>query len=98
MPKINPRIKSIDVLLGLVPQKKALLNLPLPVPCRPRTPSSPFPRRPSVLSEAIRSDCMKATGSDLVESISEHGVLNPAIIRKIERDEDGFEYEMAGRS
>lgn len=24
--------------------------------------------------------------------ISEHGVLNPAIIRKIERDEDGFEY------
>ena len=32
--------------------------------------------------------------NDLVESISEHGVLNPAIIRKIERDEDGFEYEM----
>ena len=32
--------------------------------------------------------------NDLVESISEHGVLNPAIVRKIERDEDGFEYEM----
>ncbi len=32
-------------------------------PCRPRTPSSPFPRRLFVLSEAIRSGCMRATGS-----------------------------------
>lgn len=38
-------------------------NPPLPYPCRPRTPSSPFPRRPFVLSEAIRSGCMRATGS-----------------------------------
>lgn len=63
MPKINPRIKSIDDLLGLDAAEEALLNLPLPYPCRPRTPSSPFPRRPFVLSEAIRSGCMRATGS-----------------------------------
>ena len=32
--------------------------------------------------------------NDLVESISENGVLVPAIVRKIEPDENGFEYEM----
>ena len=54
MPKINPRIKSIDDLLGLDAAEES--------PIEP-TPSVSFPRRPSVLSEAIRSDCMKATGS-----------------------------------
>ena len=54
-----------------------------------------LPRRPFVLSQGIRSGCMRATGLMIwSKDISEHGVLNPAIIRKIERDEDGFEYEM----
>ena len=53
----------LTIFWAWMPQKKALLNLPLPYPCRPRIPSSPFPRRPFVLSEAIRSGCMRATGS-----------------------------------
>lgn len=32
--------------------------------------------------------------NDLVDSVSENGVLSPTIIRKIEPDENGFEYEM----
>ena len=95
MPKINPRIKSIDDLLGLdaaeespieptpsvsLPTKNTIITLP-PQAIRA------FRGHPFRLYEADRLN-------DLVESISEHGVLNPAIIRKIERDEDGFEYEM----
>ena len=53
----------LTIFWAWMPQKKDLLNPPLPYPCRPRTPSSPFPRRPFVLSEAIRSGCMRATGS-----------------------------------
>ena len=95
MPKINPRIKSIDDLLGLdaaeerpiepttsvsLPTKNTIITLP-PQAIRA------FRGHPFRLYEGDRLN-------DLVESISEHGVLNPAIIRKIERDEDGFEYEM----
>ena len=53
MPKINPRIKSIDDLLGLDAAEESSVE---------PTPSLPFPRRPFVLSEAIRSGCMRATG------------------------------------
>ena len=53
----------LTIFLAWMPLRKKLLNLPLLYPCRPRIPSSPFPRRPFVLSEAIRSDCMRATGS-----------------------------------
>lgn len=53
----------LTIFWAWMPQKKDLLNPPLPYPCRPRTPSSPFPRRPFVLSEATRSGCMRATGS-----------------------------------
>ena len=95
MPKINPRIKSIDDLLGLdapaeetveptpsvsLPTKNTIITLP-PQAIRA------FRGHPFRLYEGDRLN-------DLVESISEHGVLTPAIIRKIERDEDGFEYEM----
>lgn len=95
MPKINPRIKSIDDLLGLdaaeerpidptpsvsLPTKNTIITLP-PQAIRA------FRGHPFRLYEGDRLN-------DLVESISEHGVLNPVIIRKIERDEDGFEYEM----
>lgn len=94
MPKINPRIKSIDDLLGLDAAEES--------PIEP-TPSVSLPTKNTIITlppQAIRAfrghpfrlyegDRL----NDLVESISEHGVLNPAIIRKIERDEDGFEYE-----
>ena len=93
MPKINPRIKSIDDLLGLDAAEES--------PIEP-TPSVSLPTKNTIITlppQAIRAfrghpfrlyegDRL----NDLVESISEHGVLNPAIIRKIERDEDGFEY------
>ena len=95
MPKINPRIKSIDDLLGLDAAEES--------PIEP-TPSVSLPTKNTIITlppQAIRAfrghpfrlyegDRL----NDLVESISEHGVLNPAIIRKIQRDEDGFEYEM----
>lgn len=63
MPKINPRIKSIDDLLGLDAAEERPIEPTPSVSFRPRTPSSPFPRRLFVLSEAIRSGCMRATGS-----------------------------------
>ena len=95
MPKINPRIKSIDDLLGLDAAEKS--------PIEP-TPFVSLPTKNTIITlppQAIRAfrghpfrlyegDRL----NDLVESVSEHGVLNPAIIRKIEQDEDGFEYEM----
>ena len=76
-----------------MPQKKDLLNPPLPYPTKNTIITLPpqairaFRGHPFRLYEGDRLN-------DLVESISEHGVLNPVIIRKIERDEDGFEYEM----
>ena len=95
MPKINPRIKSIDDLLGLDANEESRIE---------STPSVSLPVKNTIITlppQAIRAfrghpfrlyegDRL----NDLVESISEHGVLTPTIIRKIERDEDGFEYEM----
>lgn len=96
MPKINPRIKSIDDLLGLDAAEER--------PIEP-TPSVSLPTKNTIITlppqaiRAFRGHPFRLYESDrlndLVESISEHGVLNPAIIRKIERDEDGFEYEAA---
>ncbi len=62
MPKINPRIKSIDDLLGLDAAEESPIEPTPSVSLPTRIPSSPFPRRPFVLSEAIRSGCMRATG------------------------------------
>ena len=84
MPKINPRIKSIDDLLGLDAAEES--------PIEP-TPSVSLPTKNTIITlppQAIRAfrghpfrlyegDRL----NDLVESISEHGGLNPAIIRKI---------------
>ena len=95
MPKINPRIKSIDDLLGLDAAEES--------PIEP-TPSVSLPTKNTIITlppQAIRAfrghpfrlyegDRL----NDLVESISENGVLVPAIVRKIEPDENGFEYEM----
>ena len=95
MPNINPRIRSLDDLLG-VARKVENTAAAEDKPAQPANNGfqilSPeairgFRGHPFRLYEGDRLN-------DLVESISEHGVLTPAIIRKIERDEDGFEYEM----
>ena len=95
MPKINPRIKSIDDLLGLDAAEER--------PCE-SNPTVSFQTKNTIIAHppqsirAFRGHPFRLYEgdrlNDLVESISEHGVLNPVIIRKIERDEDGFEYEM----
>ena len=63
MPKINPRIKSIDDLLGLDAAEES--------PIEP-TPSVSLPTKNTIITlppqairafEAIRSGCMRATGS-----------------------------------
>lgn len=95
MPNINPRIRSLDDLLG-VAQEVANTAAAEDKPAQPANNGfqilSPeairgFRGHPFRLYEGDRLN-------DLVESISENGVLVPAIVRKIEPDENGFEYEM----
>ncbi len=38
--------------------------------------------------------CAGVQFDELIESIKTNGVLNPAIVRKVEHDENGYEYEM----
>ena len=95
MPKINPRISSLDDLLGVAREVENTA-------AAEDKPAQPANNGFQILSpEAIRGfrghpfrlyegDRL----NDLVESISENGVLVPAIVRKIESDENGFEYEM----
>ena len=95
MPNINPRIRSLDDLLG-VARKVENTAAAEDKPAQPGNNEiqmlSPeiirgFRGHPFRLYEGERLN-------DLVESISENGVLVPAIVRKIEPDENGFEYEM----
>lgn len=95
MPNINPRIHSLDDLLG-VARKVENTAAAEDKPAQPANNGfqilSPeairgFRGHPFRLYEGDRLN-------DLVESISENGVLVPAIVRKIESDENGFEYEM----
>ena len=46
-----------------------------------------FPNHPFRLYDGERLD-------DLVESVKANGILIPTIVRKIEKDENGYEYEM----
>lgn len=95
MPKINPRISSLDDLLGVareVANTAATEDKPAQTTNNGIQMLSPqiirgFQGHPFRLYEGDRLN-------DLVESISENGVLVPAIVRKIEPDENGFEYEM----
>ena len=95
MPNINPRIRSLDDLLGVarkVENTAATENKPAQPANNGFQILSPeairgFRGHPFRLYEGDRLN-------DLVESISENGVLVPAIVRKIEPDENGFEYEM----
>ena len=63
MPKINPRIKSIDDLLGLDAAEERPIEPTPSVSLPTKNTIITLPRRPFVLSEAIRSGCMRATGS-----------------------------------
>lgn len=95
MPNINPRIRSLDDLLGVareVENTAATEDKPAQTTNNGIQMLSPqiirgFRGHPFRLYEGDRLN-------DLVESISENGVLVPAIVRKIEPDENGFEYEM----
>ena len=95
MPNINPRIRSLDDLLGVareVENTAATEDRPAQTADNGIQMLSPqiirgFRGHPFRLYEGDRLN-------DLVESISENGVLVPAIVRKIEPDENGFEYEM----
>lgn len=95
MPKINPRIRSLDDLLGVAREVEDTAAAE-GTPTQPANSGfqmlSPnvirgFRGHPFRLYEGDRLN-------DLVESISENGVLVPAIVRKIKQDENGFEYEM----
>lgn len=94
MPNINPRIRSLDDLLGVaqgVENTAAAENKPAQpvntgIQMLPPQIIRGFRGHPFRLYEGDRLN-------DLVESISENGVLVPAIVRKIEPDENGFEYD-----
>lgn len=95
MPNINPRIRSLDDLLGVAREAEntaAAEDKPAQtanngIQMLPPQIIRGFQGHPFRLYEGDRLN-------DLVESISENGVLVPAIVRKIEPDENGFEYEM----
>ena len=96
MPKINPKIKSIDDLLRLdseyeqqsvtniIPAIQAQANVitSLPIIKIRMSKDHPF-----CLYEGERLD-------DMAESIKANGVLVPVIIHRIETDENGCDYEM----
>ena len=98
MPKINPRLKTLTDLFALnneaekVRQFQTAGSTPLPENAdmlRFLSPDSirPFHKHPFRLYEGKRLD-------DLVESITANGILLPVIVRKIEKDENGYQYEM----
>lgn len=98
MPKINPRLKTLEDLFAgdeetcPVQISEQIENAPLPknaVMLRFLPPDiiRPFYKHPFRLYEGERLD-------DLVASIETNGILTPVIIRKIEKDENGYEYEM----
>ena len=101
MPKLNPKIKSIDDLLRV---NAEIESQPLPEPERGESAPPPsdsknsiaflppsavraFRNHPFHLYEGERLD-------DLVASVKANGILTPAIVRKTEPDENGCEYEM----
>ena len=101
MPKINPRIKSIDDLLGLTEEQARETAPASTAPASSPAAASPqntiqlippqkirrFRKHPFRLYEGERLE-------DMIASITDNGILTPVIIRKIEPDEDGYEYEM----
>ena len=97
MPKINPRISSLDDLLG-VAQEVENIAVAENKSVQPADTNNGFQILPPEGIRGFRGHPFRLYAgdrlNDLVESISENGVLVPAIVRKIEPDENGFEYEM----
>lgn len=94
MPKVNPRIKSLNDLLGVdtepestIPAEGEAAQTPNGVQYLPPKLIRSFHQHPFRLYEGDRLN-------DLVESIQENGILIPVIVRRIEPDENGFAYEM----
>ena len=102
MPKLNPKIKSIDDLLRvnaeiqsqpLLPNRNKVNPGPPPpteknsICFLPPSAVRAFKNHPFHLYEGERLD-------DLVASVKANGILTPVIIRKTEPDENGSEYEM----
>ncbi len=96
-PKLNPKIKSIDDLLRITDE---IQNQPLEQEHSEETGSNSaavtdlpiekihmFQKHPFHLYAGERLD-------DMVESVKANGVLIPAIVRKVEPDGSGCEYEM----
>lgn len=101
MPKLNPKIKSLDDLLRINEETE---NTALPeseqtestvsssndknkIAYLPPDNIRAFKDHPFHLYEGERLD-------DLVASVKANGILTPVIVRKTEVDEDGYEYEM----
>lgn len=94
MEKMKPRIRSLDDLFtsgeiqshsnkavsAVTQTADGIIFIP---PQKIRT----FPKHPFRLYDGERLD-------DLVESVKANGILIPTIVRKIEKDENGYEYEM----
>ncbi|MFR3484866.1 MAG: ParB N-terminal domain-containing protein, partial [Clostridia bacterium] len=95
MPKINPRIRSLDDLLG-VARKVENTAATEDKPAQPG--NNEIQMLPPEIIRGFRGHPFRLYEgdrfNDLVDSVSENGVLSPTIIRKIEPDENGFEYEM----
>jgi len=94
-PKVK-RIKSIDDLLGLDAEQEQQFTDPAPISQEtsqnviqliPPTKIRAFRKHPFRLYDGERLD-------DMIASITDNGILTPVIIRRIEPDEDGYEYEM----
>ena len=101
MPKLNPKIKTLDDLLRVNAENESQLSpepektepVPLPADDKNKIAYLPpdriraFKNHPFHLYEGERLD-------DLVASVKANGILTPAIVRKTEPDENGCEYEM----
>lgn len=101
MPKLNPKIKSIDDLLRISEEtvngqpvySEQADNTASPADEKNKIVMLPpnsirsFKNHPFHLYEGERLD-------DLVASVKANGILTPVIVRKTEPDEDGCEYEM----
>ena len=95
MPNINPRIRSLDDLLCVA---REVANTAAPEDKPAQTANNGIQMLSPQIIRGFRGHPFRLYEgdrlNDLVESISENGVLVPAIVRKIEPDENGFEYEM----
>lgn len=95
MPKINPRIKSLNDLLGVndeqensnVTVKQPEESAGVAIQLLPPQSIRGFRKHPFRLYTGSRLN-------DLVESVKENGILTPTIVRRVEPDEKGCEYEM----